>query len=129
MISTMATTNRALKAGGGQRHPLHTGLGCRRPTHVFWWARWMQLKRCPFSGSELYMVGYCGKEGVTVRRQHSYPSTRSCSGPQHLLPDPRQMINVCWALAVTGAGSHGRSDRGLSTRSHKGQRQLAQSHH
>lgn len=39
---------------------LQTSPGaCGADTHVFWWARWMQLKRCPFSGSVLYMVGYC----------------------------------------------------------------------
>lgn len=36
-------------------------------THVFWWARWMQLKICPFSGSVLYMAGYCeAKQRMSV---------------------------------------------------------------
>lgn len=28
-------------------------------TYVFWCARWMQLKMFPFSGSSLYILGYC----------------------------------------------------------------------
>lgn len=65
--SQLLFSQRGTKGRGAEQkmHPLQTSPApCGANTHVFWWARWMQLKRCPFSGSVLYMVGYCENNGI-----------------------------------------------------------------
>lgn len=65
-------------------------------TYVLWCARWMQLKTFPFSGSSLYILGYCKARQVyshrllfkVLHKSHKkvqHPSMKLCQQTADLL--------------------------------------------